>query len=491
MEDEAAAEVVVVAEMEADEGTETADEVDGEAPSSAPARKERGKYKKDRDAPRKGAFLTQDEAVQAAAAEGLELQRSDNSTSGFRGVLFRPNIKSKPYLVKHWVGSSYKLLGAFPTGEEAALTFARAKRDAANASASALAASSAFILGEDGQPIPSDSDPPAPKRARKLTRPLHSWSTEDDQRLLQLCQGFNEKRTTSLKTDWEPVAEKMGGFCSASAMKLRWRMLAGKKVGAANGAIGQRAAGIADGSILPSQLEGKRRSAEPDGHLAFKPPAEAGCVTIAALASVEPDDAVTVEATIVAHMVAPAAAAPAVSESLHEHHEHDHVDSVPALESAQYLDTVPEVVEEVPMQVPPAVEEDCGGEEGYDEVVEAAAVEAGEEAGEAVEAESVEVGMHEVGDPIDVCRAVPADATHSRHSFAMEVALAPAAGDGFRLGLAGASGEGVVGVEGMLLHHEGERGRLGAEEEEEDFMEQSMEQALREMAPLGDDAILS
>ncbi len=36
----------------------------------------RGRYKKDREAPRKGAFLSADEAVQAAAAEGLDLQVS-------------------------------------------------------------------------------------------------------------------------------------------------------------------------------------------------------------------------------------------------------------------------------------------------------------------------------------------------------------------------------------------------------------------------------
>jgi hypothetical protein len=443
----------------------------------APVRKERGKYKKDRDAPRKGAFLTQDEAVQAAAAEGLELQRSDNSTSGFRGVLLRPNIKSKPYLVKHWVGSSYKLLGAFPTGEEAALTFARAKRDAANASANAMASSSSYILGEDGQPIPSDFDP-MPKRARKLTRPLHSWSTEDDQRLLQLCQGFSEKRTTSLKMDWEPVAEKMGGFCSASAMKLRWRMLAGKKVGVANGAIGQRAAGYADGSLLPLQAEGQRRVSDgiSDDSLALR----AEAVTITTLTAAERASAV--EATVVTP--SPKASAPATSASMQE--QHDHMQLVPALESAQYLDAMAELPGEVPMEVPPAVEEECGGEEEYEGVVEAAAVEVGEEEeGEAVEAESVEVGMHTAGGAVHSFAGV--NGQHDRHGFGMAAELSPP--DGL------AHGFGRAAELGMFGHRE--RGRGGEEEEEEgeddedDFMDHSVEMALREMTPSGDEAILS
>lgn len=400
------------------------------APAPAPVRKERGKYKKDRDA-RKGAFLTAEEAVQAAAAEGLELQRSDNSTSGFRGVLYRPNIKSKPFLVKHWVGSSYKLLGAFPTGEEAALTFARAKRDAANASANALAASGSTVIGEDGQPIDVDPEPPAPKRARKLTRPLHSWSTEDDQRLLALCQGFHEKRTTSLKTDWEPVAEKMGGFCSASAMKLRWRMLAGKKVGAANGAIGQRAAGIADGSILPSQLDTKRRlSGSPHNTFDVKSPDMGGGGSSSGLtiATVVTDngmgnlpEAASVEATIeeMADIVAPAAepasVAPAVAEPLHEHMP----EPVPALESAQYHDTVREVPPEMAMEVPPAIEDECHGEDGYGEVppaVEAESIRMPLNVGEDAHADEAETMS------IEVPAAVPADGSEEA-CYPVEVAM--------------------------------------------------------------------
>jgi len=357
----------------------------------APARKERGKYKKDRDAPRKGAFLCSAEALQAAAAEGLELQRSDNSTSGFRGVLYRPNIKSKPYLVKHWVGTSYKLLGAFPTGEEAALTFARAKRDITYPSAGS---SSSYTMGADGQPMSAEEETQAPKRARKLTRPLHSWSTEDDQRLLSLCQGFNDKRTTSLKEDWEPVAEKMGAFCSASAMKLRWRMLAGKRVGAINSVIGQRAAGIADGSIPPPP-EGRRKAAgsssewPPDALLALYTGEEEGAGRLRGSAGgssvAEMRRPPTVDAVVdaIVDIVTEPRAFPGAERAaaLHcsEHLPEAEPEllaglcsierlpepryAVPELESAHHYLTVTEVPPEVPMEVPPAVED----EESFDD----------------------------------------------------------------------------------------------------------------------------
>ena len=65
------------------------------------------------------------EALRQAAAEGLELVKSDNS-AGFFGVTFRSDCRHKPYAVRLARGGKQVQLGSFATAEEAALHSARA-----------------------------------------------------------------------------------------------------------------------------------------------------------------------------------------------------------------------------------------------------------------------------------------------------------------------------------------------------------------------------
>ena len=76
--------------------------------------------------PAPDAPMTAVEALAAAAAEGLELRRSVNST-GFKNVTFdsRPYYSSKPYKAELRHGGRPTHLGYFMTPEEAALTLAR------------------------------------------------------------------------------------------------------------------------------------------------------------------------------------------------------------------------------------------------------------------------------------------------------------------------------------------------------------------------------
>ncbi len=76
--------------------------------------------------------MSPEEAIRVAAEEGLQLVKSEESSSGFKGVLYRPSIKSKPYLVKKWKDQKHVLIGSFSTAEEGALCYARyLKEDAA------------------------------------------------------------------------------------------------------------------------------------------------------------------------------------------------------------------------------------------------------------------------------------------------------------------------------------------------------------------------
>ena len=70
--------------------------------------------------------MTAEEALRQVEAEGLTLLRSESNSSGYKGVSFKSNMKTKPYQAKVRRGGKLVLaLGTFATAEEAALTYAR------------------------------------------------------------------------------------------------------------------------------------------------------------------------------------------------------------------------------------------------------------------------------------------------------------------------------------------------------------------------------
>ena len=70
--------------------------------------------------------LTAEEALWHAEAEGLTLQRSESSITGYKGVAFIRKGKSKPYMATvRQRGGKQVTLGYYPTPEEAALHVAR------------------------------------------------------------------------------------------------------------------------------------------------------------------------------------------------------------------------------------------------------------------------------------------------------------------------------------------------------------------------------
>ena len=72
-----------------------------------------------------GRFLTAEEAVRQAEAEGLTLLRSESSISGYKGVYFDRCLNIKPYQAVLRRGGKNVHLGYFATAEEAALCYAR------------------------------------------------------------------------------------------------------------------------------------------------------------------------------------------------------------------------------------------------------------------------------------------------------------------------------------------------------------------------------
>jgi len=78
--------------------------------------------------------LTAEEALWHAEAEGLTLLRSESSTSGYKGVIFRSG-KSKPYKAHVYRGGKEVHLGVFATAEEAALCYTRTPEAQAAAAA--------------------------------------------------------------------------------------------------------------------------------------------------------------------------------------------------------------------------------------------------------------------------------------------------------------------------------------------------------------------
>ena len=68
--------------------------------------------------------MTAEEALRQAEAEGLTLQKSESSNTGYKGVNFKSD-RRMPYLVKVKRGGKTVRLGSFLTAEEAALCYAR------------------------------------------------------------------------------------------------------------------------------------------------------------------------------------------------------------------------------------------------------------------------------------------------------------------------------------------------------------------------------
>jgi len=90
-------------------------------------------------------------AILQAAREGLTLTASSSSSTGYKGVCYRPKERgSKKYELKVRVGDKMAFLGCFATAEEAALFFARreAGRDTSDHAA-----------------LPPPPPPPAPSTA--------------------------------------------------------------------------------------------------------------------------------------------------------------------------------------------------------------------------------------------------------------------------------------------------------------------------------------
>jgi len=69
--------------------------------------------------------MTAEEALRQAEAEGLTLLRSSSSRTGYKGVSFKSNMKTRPYHVHVKRSGKQVTLGYFATAEEAALAYAR------------------------------------------------------------------------------------------------------------------------------------------------------------------------------------------------------------------------------------------------------------------------------------------------------------------------------------------------------------------------------
>jgi len=81
--------------------------------------------------------MTAEEALRQAEAEGLALLRAEGNISGYKGVTFDRNMKTKPYHTRVQRGSKNVSIGHFATAEEAALALARTPEAQAAAAAAA------------------------------------------------------------------------------------------------------------------------------------------------------------------------------------------------------------------------------------------------------------------------------------------------------------------------------------------------------------------
>ena len=76
-------------------------------------------------------------ALRQAEVEGLTLVRSEESSTGYKGVCLNKRSKSLAYIAKVWRRGKIVLLGSFATAEEAALSYARSPEAKAEVAAAA------------------------------------------------------------------------------------------------------------------------------------------------------------------------------------------------------------------------------------------------------------------------------------------------------------------------------------------------------------------
>ena len=140
--EETGGEVVTVEKVETAEEVETVEAVEsveaaaGAAKPSPSAASEAARAAADRVASmlrkaavRRAAEARREELLAQAEAEGLTLQRSERSSTGFKCVFYDRNNFHKPYFARPQRDGKYKILGHFSMPEQAALAIARMERE--------------------------------------------------------------------------------------------------------------------------------------------------------------------------------------------------------------------------------------------------------------------------------------------------------------------------------------------------------------------------
>jgi len=95
--------------------------------------------------------MTAEDALRQAEAEGLTLLLSESSNSGYRGVSFKSNMKTrtKPYHAEVQRGGKHATLGYFATAEEEALAHARSPEGRAAVAAAAAPPAPPLMTAEE------------------------------------------------------------------------------------------------------------------------------------------------------------------------------------------------------------------------------------------------------------------------------------------------------------------------------------------------------
>ena len=135
--------------------------------------------------------MTAEEALRQAEAEGLTLLRTESTSTGYKGVSFNRNMKTKSYHARVQRGGKDVNLGRFATAEEAALSYARSPEAQAAVAAAQTAAAAAQAAA---------AAPPAPPPMR----------AEEALRLAEV-EGLTLRRSESSSTGYWCVSFNSGG----------------------------------------------------------------------------------------------------------------------------------------------------------------------------------------------------------------------------------------------------------------------------------------